>query len=427
MWADALPNLLIGLREGLEAGLVVSILLAAVHKVAVPHEDNPERTTTAISTAPIWLGVAAAVVLALSFGSVLTFYRSILATTAQEALGGALSVIAVVLVTAMIFWMRRAARTLSGELRAKVAGAVRISTSALALTAFLAVGREGLETSLFLFTTAQASGGTVAPLIGAAVGIAAAVVLCALLYRRAVRIRLGVFFNRTAGLLMVIAAGVLAYGLGDLQDAGVLPGHTWVAFDLTQQIDGSSWWASIITGVTELAPLMTWLQVVAYVAYLVVVFTLFVRSGHTTQAGPASGKPTGAAQPAASESEATQAVTAASASRATRRRVTASVVAALVVPPLAAAGLIVFAPAKATAADQQVRVSASGCAPGFSRARAGATSFTVINKSSHTMEINLVQAATQGIAGEIETLGPATRQNMSVDLESGNYFWRCLA
>jgi high-affinity iron transporter len=395
VWADALPNLLIGLREGLEAGLVVSILLAAV------------RRTGSASTAPVWLGVAAAVVLALSFGAVLTFYRSILPTTGQEALGGSLSVIAVVLVTGMIFWMRRTARSLSGELKAKVAEALTISTAALALTAFLAVGREGVETALFLWTAAQASGQTVAPLVGAAIGIAIAVVLCVLLYRSAVRIQLGLFFNRTAVLLIVIAAGVFAYGLGDLQDAGLLPGHTWVAFDLSRHIDASSWWASIVTGVTELSPTMTWLQVIAYVAYLATVLTVFLRSGRSPLPAP---------EPKQHEPV-----------RHSRRRIAVAIAAALVVPPVAAAALIIAAPGRATAADQTIRITATDCASDWSHATAGDSTFTVANKSGHTVEVNLIQAASQGIAAEIETLGPATSQTMSVTLTPGAYFWRCLA
>lgn len=398
MWADALPNLLIGLREGLEGGLVVSILLAAVRKMA--------GDTRRAATAPIWVGVAAAIVLALSFGAVLTFYRSILPTTGQEALGGILSVVAVVLVTGMIFWMRRTARSLSGELKAKVAEALTISTGALALTAFLAVGREGVETALFLWTAAQASGQTVAPLVGAGIGIAIAVVLCVLLYRSAVRIQLGVFFNRTAILLIIVAAGVLAYGLGDLQDAGLLPGHMWVAFDLSQNLDASSWWMSIITGVTELSPTMTWLQVIAYLTYLAFVLTAFIRSG--PPAAPVEAK---RKEPVTHS----------------RRRIAVSVGAALVVPPVAAVILIVAAPGKATAADQTVEVTASSCAAGWSRSDSGQQTFNVVNKSQHTVEIRLIQAASQGIAAEIETLGPATQQSMSVTLTPGGYYWNCLA
>ena len=119
--------------------------------------------------------------------------------------------------------------------------------------------------------------------VGAAIGIAAAIILCWLLYRRAVHLNVGVFFNRTAVALIVIAAGVLAYGLGDLQDAGWLPGHTWVAFDLTAHIDPGSWWASIITWFTELSPKMTVLQVTAWLAYLVVVIPAFISAGPARQ------------------------------------------------------------------------------------------------------------------------------------------------
>src|ERR1700691_811295 len=204
-WADSVPNLLIGLREGLEAGLVVTILLAAVKKTATAQadRDGAER----VSTAPIWLGVLGAVTLSGAFAAVLTFSVSVLSSAGQEAVGGLLSVFAVGLVTAMIFWMRRTAATLSAHLRGEVARAAAIGTGALTITAFLSVGREGLETTLFLWTAARVSGQTVAPLAGAAIGIAAAVVLCWLLYRRAVHLNVGVFFNRSAIALIVIAAG----------------------------------------------------------------------------------------------------------------------------------------------------------------------------------------------------------------------------
>jgi high-affinity iron transporter len=408
VWADGLPNLLIGLREGLEAGLVVSILLAAVRRFSGSSGDRSR------ATAPIWFGVSAAIVLALSFGAVLTFYRSVLPTTGQEALGGALSVIAVVLVTGMIFWMRRTARSLAGELRERVAEAMKISTAALAFTAFLAVGREGVETALFLWTAAQASGQTLAPLIGAAIGIAIAVLVCVLLYKGAAKIRLDLFFNRTAILLIVIAAGVLAYGLGDLQDAGWLPGHHWVAFDLSQHIDASSWWASIITGVTELSPTMTWLQVAFYLGYLAVVLTLFVREGRKAKA-PA---PKPAEAPVETVEPEREKVP-------TPGRTRALVAGAFVLPPLIAAALIGFAPGSAQAA-QQIMVTGSSCAPGWSSAQGGSQGFTVVNKSGHTAEIRLIQSASQGIVAEIETLGPATSQTMTATLSGGSYSWNCL-
>lgn len=395
MWADALPNLLIGLREGLEAGLVVSILLAALGKPV----SGEQRS---VSSVPVWLGVAAAAALALSFGAVLTFYRSILPTTGQEALGGALSVIAVCLVTWMIFWMRRTARGLSAHLREQVNAALTVSTTALMVTAFLAVGREGLETSLFLWTAAQASGQTTAPLAGAAAGIAIAVVLCVLLYRRAVRIRLDKFFNRTAAALIVIAGGVLAYGLGDLQDAGVLPGHLWVAFDLSSHVDAGSWWMSIITGVTELSVKMTWLQVVAYLGYLAVVLTMFFNPGQVAPAkAPRSRAPL-----------------------AGRRLVTVGTCAVLG-PALLAAAVIGLAPRPAGAATL-IKVTGSSCAAGWNGVPAGTRTFTVENDSNAATEVNLIQTGDQGIVAEIETLGPGTRQTLSASLAPGSYAWRCL-
>ncbi|HET6502380.1 MAG TPA: iron uptake transporter permease EfeU [Amycolatopsis sp.] len=396
MWADGVPNLLIGLREGLEGGLVVSILLAALR-----------RTGAKTSSAPIWLGVLAAGLLAISFGAVLTFSRAELSTTAQEAFGGTLSLIAVCLVTVMVFWMRRTARGLSGELSAKVNDAVQIGAGALALTAFLAVGREGLETALFLWTTVQAAGETTAPLIGAALGIAIAALLCWLIFRSAIRINLGVFFSRTAVLLVVIAAGVLAYGLGDLQDAGVLPGRTWLAFDLTATIPPDAWWVTIIRGVTNLAPNMTWLQVVAYLTFLAVVLTFFFRQA----SAPAPEKPA-AEQPRAE--------------RATPRLAKRWIaVAAAVAVPLLAAGVFALAIPSSQAAAQQVTITGTACAPDFAPVKAGPQEFTVVNKSGRSGEIYLIRPTDGGVLGEIEGIGPGTQRTMPVNLAAGEYAWRC--
>ncbi|TNC26196.1 iron permease [Amycolatopsis alkalitolerans] len=379
--------MLIGLREGLEAGLVVSILLAALR-----------RADEKASSSPIWLGVLAAVLLAAGFGAVLTFSRSELSTTAQEAFGGILSIIAVCLVTAMVFWMRRTARNLSGELSAKVSGAAAIGTGALALTAFLAVGREGLETALFLWTTVQAAGESAAPLVGAALGIAIAALLCWLLYRSAIRINLGKFFSRTAVLLVVIAAGVLAYGLGDLQDAGLLPGHTWLAFDLSGSISADAWWVTVIRGVTNLSPTMTWLQVIAYVAYLAAVLTVFY-----------------ARKPAAPVKVRRE-------RKPVRRWVW--ITAAIAVPP-AAAGVFAFVVPSSPASTQQVTITASACAPDFHSLAAGRQEFTVVNKSGRSGEIYLVRATDDGVIGELEGLGPGTRRTMPANLPAGQYAWRC--
>jgi high-affinity iron transporter len=424
-WADSVPNLLIGLREGLEAGLVVTILLAAVRKA------SPRGSGGTVSTAPIWLGVLGAVTLAGAFAAVLTFSVSVLTSAGQEAVGGLLSVLAVCLVTGMIFWMRRTAASLSAHLRGEVERAAAIGTGALTLTAFLSVGREGLETTLFLWTAAKASGQTAGPLIGAAVGIVAAILLCWLLYRRTVHLNVGVFFNRTAIALIVIAAGVLAYGLGDLQDAGWLPGHAWVAFDLTAHIDPGSWWASIVTGITELSPKMTVLQVTAWLAYLVVVIPAFLRAGRPAAAPTAPEAsarvpaPAGAAPvPAPAGAGTAPAATAPRWERFAGRRpwLVAGVVVA--VPALAAGVTIAALPAAATSAST-VTVTRTDCAPEWSSAQTGTQTITVTNNSGLAGEINLDNAS-GAVIGEIETIGPGTSAPLTATLGAGTYTIRCL-
>jgi len=402
-WADSVPNLLIGLREGLEAGLVVSILLAAVRK-GVPEGGRA-------STAPIWLGVLGAVMLAGSFAAVLTFSVAGLSSRAQEAVSGLLSVFAVALVTWMIFWMRRTAAGLAAHLRGEVRRAALVGAGALTLTAFLAVGREGLETTLFLWTAARASGQTAAPLAGAAIGIAAAVALCWLLYHRAVRMNVGVFFNRTAIVLIVIAAGVLAYGLGDLQDAGLLPGRAWVAFDLTPHIDPGSWWASIVTGITELSPKMTVLQVTAWLAYLAAVIPLFVTAGSAAKRAPAPEAPE-TAGPDRWE-------------RLAGRRPWAVAGVLVAVPAFAAGATIAALPAAATTAGMAMTVTKTGCAPEWTSGTTGTHTFTVTNNSGLAGEVNLDNAA-GAVVGEIETIGPGTSAALTATLGTGTYQFTCV-
>ncbi|MER7691075.1 iron uptake transporter permease EfeU [Streptomyces sp. NPDC097610] len=266
MWDDAFPSFLIGLREGLEAGLIVSVLIATLvrsdQRARLPH---------------VWTGVAAAIGLSMSFGAVLTFTAANLPGKSQEAFGGTLSLVAVVFVTAMVFWMRRSARTFSGEIKQKVTAALGMGAGVLIATSFLAVGREGLETALFLWTTAQAAGSSSGPLAGAAVGLLIAAALCWGLYRRVLHINLTRFFSITGAVLIVIAAGVLGYGMRDLQEATVIPGGTSYAFDLSAHLDPASWYVTVVQGTLNLTPQMTWLQVGVYGAYLAIVMTLFVR------------------------------------------------------------------------------------------------------------------------------------------------------
>ncbi len=266
-------NFLIGLREGLEAALVVSILIAYLVKTERRHLIGR-----------IWLGVAAAVALSVGVGAALTFGTRTLTFQAQEAIGGILSVVAVGLVTWMVFWMAGNARHLRGELHAKVDDAIGRGGWALALVAFLAVGREGLETALFVWSAVQAAGGGAAPLIGALLGLATAVVLGWLIYRGALRLNLATFFLWTGAALIVVAAGVLSYGIHDLQEAGILPGLNNLAFDVSAQVPPGSWYGTLLKGVLNFSPATTWLELIAWVSYVIPVMWLFLRKARRPRA-----------------------------------------------------------------------------------------------------------------------------------------------
>lgn len=272
-----LQTFLTGLREGLEAALVVSILLTFL--VRAERRDR---------IAALWGGVGMAILLSFGFGAVLHFTSASMSFEAQEAFGGFLSIVAVGFVTWMVFWMKRASRTIKGDLHGKMEAALKLGAAGVFLAALLAVGREGLETALFLYPTFQAQGAGAAPAIGAVLGIGTAVVAGVFIYRGTVRMNLAAFFKFTGAALIVIAAGVLAYGVHDLQEAGIVPGLNTLAWDL-QGYDVTSWYGAVVKGIFNLGPQMTVLEVITYVGYLVPTMFLFLRS---PQPQPSTGEPT---------------------------------------------------------------------------------------------------------------------------------------
>ena len=279
-------NYLIGLREGLEASLVVVILVAYLVKSG--------RTRL---LPRIWAGVAIAVAVSLAFGALLTFGPRELSFEAQETIGGSLSIVAVGFVTWMVMWMARSARGLSGELRGRIDRAADGTAVSLVLVAVLAVGREGLETALFLWAATQAAArgatSSVTPLAGATLGLLTAVVMGYLVYRGALRLNLGKFFTWTGGFLILVAAGVLAYGVHDLQEAGVLPGLGNLAFDVSDVIPPTSTLGTLLKGTFNFSPATTWLEAVVWVVYVVVTMLVFWRTVRRSNA-PAPSRQVGA-------------------------------------------------------------------------------------------------------------------------------------
>ncbi|HWI32190.1 MAG TPA: iron uptake transporter permease EfeU [Microbacterium sp.] len=319
-----LPTFLIGLREGLEAALVVGILVAYLTRLG--RRDVLGR---------LWFGIGLAVALALAIGAVLTFGAYSLTFEAQELIGGLLSVLTVAMVTWMIFWMQKAGRTMKRTLEGGVDRALAHGTLwALVAIGFVSVAREGIETTLLLWSMVQSFGDAPSALLGALLGILAAAALGVLLARGMLRLDLRAFFLWTGAFLIVVAAGVLAYGIHDLQEAGALPGpftalapvdpatgavavgaagfpFGW-AFDLSAAIPPKSPLAAIMQATVGFTPKMSWLQVIAWTLYVAIVGAVFAtrarrsrpRSAHAAQPEP-NDAPTEAA---ASRPESTPAV-----------------------------------------------------------------------------------------------------------------------
>jgi high-affinity iron transporter len=283
-----LANYLIGLREGLEAALIVSILVAYLVK-----------TDRRAQLRWVWVGVAGAIILSVAFAVGLSLSSEALSERAEQIFAGVASVIAVGFVTWMIFWMKRAARGIKGELHGRMDTAVGMGVAAVALVAFFAVVREGLETALFLWTTGQATGEGAVAAIGGLLGLATAVVLGYLFYRGALRINLSTFFTWTGVALVIIAAGVLSYAVHEFQEAGVLPGDAAKAFDVSATVPMDSWFGELLRGFFNWTSTPSWLQVIVWGAYVGIVLTLFLKASRPAKPSVTAPEavPTGAARP----------------------------------------------------------------------------------------------------------------------------------
>ncbi len=289
-----LANLLIGLREGLEAALIVGILAAYL-----------VRTGQRAALRPLWGGVAAAVVASIAAALILTATANGLPEQAEKVFAGTMSWIAVGLITWMVFWMASKARTLRGDLQADVDRALTKSSWALAIVAFVAVGREGLETAIFLWSSVRATGGTATEILAALAGIAIACFLGWLIYQGSLRINLGKLFTVTGIALIVVAAGLLSYGIHEFQEAGFLPGEDNLAFDISGVIDPAGWVATLFKGALSLTPAMSWAQVIGWFAYLIPTLTIYLitlrRRTTAPAAAPAPAAPAASAAPASRE------------------------------------------------------------------------------------------------------------------------------
>jgi high-affinity iron transporter len=265
-------SFLIGLREGFEAALIVAILASYL-----------VRTGNGRAMRHLWRGVAAAIGVSVVLGFVLVMIDDSLGQTIEPAFAGVMSLLAVGLITWMVFWMATRAKGISQHLKGEVDKALETSAVAVAGVAFVAVMREGAETALFLWAGINSAGSTAGPLIGALLGLATAVVLGVIVYRGAVKLNMGKLFMWTGALLIVVAGGVLRYAVAEFQEIGWLPGADSLAVDVSGTFPPDGVVATLVRGLVNITPTMSWLEVFVWLMYVVptlIVFFAVIRRGH---------------------------------------------------------------------------------------------------------------------------------------------------
>jgi high-affinity iron transporter len=254
-----LPTFVIGLREGLEAALIVGIIAAFLAQQG--RRDALRQ---------VWLGTAAAIAICIAVGIGLQVLSSDLPQRQQEGLETVVGLLAVSMVTYMIIFMRRHAKGLKGDLEGAAASALATGSGrALVVMAFLAVLREGFETAVFLLATFDASGNAALSWGGAVIGIVLAAAIGYGIYRGGVRLNLSRFFRATGLILVLVAAGLLMTAVHTANEAGWLNAGQTQAFDLSWLVRPGTPVSSLFTGVLGIQPYPVWVEVAAWLAYLV--------------------------------------------------------------------------------------------------------------------------------------------------------------
>ena len=268
-----IPAFMIMLREGLEAALIVGIVAAYLVKTG-------RRDTLPA----VWIGVAAAVALSIAVAVIASVTIGELPFVVQELIGGIATLIAVGVLTWMLFWMRRQGRHMKGELEQGIDQAlIGGSLLGLAGVAFVSVAREGLETVLFLSVVFSAAAPGPEPAIGAVLGLAGAVGIGIAIFAFGVRVDLRRFFQVTAVILIFVAAGLCAYAVHEFGEAGVIA-NSGTVFDISDVLPESSPLGAVLAGLFGYRSAPTPLEVVAYFAYLIPVVTIYLVTDRPRQA-----------------------------------------------------------------------------------------------------------------------------------------------
>ncbi|HXF81906.1 MAG TPA: iron uptake transporter permease EfeU [bacterium] len=268
-------SFLITLREGLEAALILGIILAYLSRTG-----NRDRAGS------VWAGTAAAVLLSLGAGGMVFLTAGSIEGRAEEIFEGVAMFTAAAVLTYMIFWMRRQAINIRAHLQAQVHTALESGSAlALGLLAFVAVGREGIETALFMFAAARTTS-SYETTVGGLLGLAAAALLGYLLYRGTYRLNLRAFFNVTSILLLLFAAGLLAHGFHEFHEAAIIPPvieHVW---DINPILNENSTLGSFLKALFGYNGNPSLVEVLAWAGYLALVGWAYFRPATARELQP---------------------------------------------------------------------------------------------------------------------------------------------
>ncbi len=402
-----IPTLVIALREGVEAALIVGIVAAFLVR---------EGRRDALRW--MWLGVAIAIVLCTAIAIVLRVIGEELPQRQQEGLETVVGLIAVAMITYMVVWMRRHSKGLRAALEGSAAHALAVgSTAALVAMAFLAVLREGFETSVFMLAAFQDSTDTSAAGAGAVIGLVAAILLGIALYGGGVRINLSKFFRATGLVLVLVAAGLLATSIHTAHEAGWLNALQAQAIDLTWLVKPGTVSGSLLTGMLGLQPSPTVGEAAAYLLYAVPM-GLYVIWPDRWRRRPAEApvRPTGHTVPTPSPAPASGRI-------ATAARMSLTVAAAVAAAALAA-GCGSDHSAAAGGTKLSFTLTDAGCDPAEAKAPAGPVTFDVTNDGSASVtELEVLDG--DSILGERENITEGLSGSFSLTLEKGTYALYC--
>jgi high-affinity iron transporter len=262
-----LSSFLITLREGLEAALIIGIVLAYL-----------SRTDNSRGYKHVWIGTGIGIAVSLLVGGIIYLTARGLSGRAEEIFEGSVMFLAVAVLTWMIFWMRKQAVNIRGHLYSQVKTAMDSgSWLSLIVLAFLAVGREGIETALFLFGATQLAESPAYAAGGGLLGLVVAVVIGYVLFKGTVKLNLRMFFDVTGLLLVLFAAGLLAHGIHEFHEAGLIPPVVEHVWDINALIHEKSTFGRFLTAIFGYNANPSLVEVVAYATFLAVVLTGYFR------------------------------------------------------------------------------------------------------------------------------------------------------